>query len=94
MELHDGLEFNKEKIYYVYLPSTSYACRWVKTLRIGDVIFVCFRIEDEGWGFHKNFYVQTRYVTQIIEFDSMAEYKEHYKSWDEEQRERKFKSDV
>jgi len=90
----EEMEFDKTKIYCVYIGSVSYTAKFIKTVRIDNTIFFVFKEMVEGFGFHKNLYIQARYVGYIFEFDSMDEYNKHYKLWEEEQQEKKFKSDI
>ena len=89
----ENFEFDRSKIYCVYTPHESYPGKFIKAVRMGENLFLCFRIADKGWGFQKNVYIQAQYVTEILEFDSVHEYEEHRQNWEEEEKEKKFKTD-
>ena len=88
----ENFEFNKGKIYGVY-SNHFYASKFFKIAKIGNSTYLCFKNMSEGFSFQKNIYFNAEYITQIVEFDSIEEYKEHYISWQETEKDRRLKGD-
>lgn len=88
----ESYQLKEDKVYGVYIGSSFYAVKFVKIVRIGNQTFFHFTVEEEGFAFRKPMYLQMRYVYEIIEFNSFAEYKEHYESAKEEEKVNKFKN--
>lgn len=88
MQIED-FEFDRNKVYFLY-STESFACKYVKTVRVAGEIYFVFKNIDAGWGSGKNIYVQPDHVDQLFEFDSVHEYEEHYRRWEEERESRRF----
>jgi hypothetical protein len=90
----EKFSLDKNKIYCAYVGQHSWAVKFEGTVVVEDIPYACFVILDEGWGTQKKTYFQWKYIYQLIEFDSIEDYRQQVIDWKEEQKLKRFKGDM
>ncbi len=88
----ENFEFDKNKIYFIYATG-AFPCRFIRTVNIAGTVYFCFKNIQTGFASQKNIYIQPQHIDQLFEFDSVRDYEEHFKLWEEEKEQRKYKND-
>jgi len=89
-------EYNlkEQKIYQISYGVDNWdAVRFIKMVKIAGIKHYDFISVKEGFGFGKHLYVPTTKVYEMYEFDSMNEYQQHCRKYEEFQKEQRLRGD-
>ncbi|HTL70784.1 MAG TPA: hypothetical protein VL404_05795 [Candidatus Eisenbacteria bacterium] len=93
MENIEEFQFRADKVYCLYYGPDCTVARFVKKTRLNDQLYFVFMPADDGFGSGKKLLLQAKVIFQIIEFDTIEEYQEHYDQWKDERQSGKFSGD-